>query len=577
MKRFQFFLSLIITLALVACGGGGGSSSSSVPVPPSDTTAPVITLNGDNPQSVDLNTDYVEAGASTDTGESVSIDAGAVDTATVGSYSVTYNATDAAGNVATEVIRTVNVIDPNSEPADSTPPLITLNGNNPQTVELNDAYSEAGATTDTGESVNIDSSSVDVSVVGTYEVIYTAIDAAGNSAQPVIRIVNVVDSTASATKVSVLTAIVDEIVIHNYKNLSDKAISFAANDGPIAAYCSALDTDEELSALHAAQDDWKSVMQSVQKTEMHIIGPAAKNSNSLRNRVYFYQEQDNLVETVSTCATDVAVVNANSQPDFQVSVSAYNQRSMSALEYLLFSTELDHTCSDNVSAVSDWNLISVEERKVQRCALSQLIAEDVAVNASQIHGDWSEYRDSFLNPDEIGTTFELMTDGLFYFEKYTKSAKLNGPIGIDALCPADQLTCPEFIESPYSETSLENIKINAEQLIAIFASGLDELADEAASGSWSDSFKALITDVINMTSAIQASEPSESLKHRVANIASDNDSAACESTFGSPTTESEFVICNLGGLVKRVTDDLKIEFVTYLGVDLPEGSGGDTD
>jgi hypothetical protein len=111
MKRFQFFLSLIITLALVACGGGGGSSSSSVPVPPSDTTAPVITLNGDNPQSVDLNTDYVEAGASTDTGESVSIDAGALDTATVGSYSVTYNATDAAGNVATEVIRTVNVID----------------------------------------------------------------------------------------------------------------------------------------------------------------------------------------------------------------------------------------------------------------------------------------------------------------------------------------------------------------------------------------------------------------------------------------------------------------------------------
>jgi hypothetical protein len=30
-------------------------------------------------------------------------------------------------------------------------------------------------------------------------------------------------------------------------------------------------------------------------------------------------------------------------------------------------------------------------------------------------------------------------------------------------------------------------------------------------------------------------------------------------------------------LVKRVTDDLKIEFITYLGVDLPEGSGGDTD
>ena len=69
----------------------------------------------------------------------------------------------------------------------------------------------------------------------------------------------------------------------------------------------------------------------------------------------------------------------------------------------------------------------------------------------------------------------------------------------------------------------------------------------------------------------------DSLSDQVASITSTNDMAACESAFGSPDTESELPICSLGGLVKRVTDDLKIEFITYLGVDLPEGAGGDTD
>ena len=573
MNRLQSFFPLMLVVFLTACGGGGGGSSPVIP--PADTTPPVITLNGDNPQEVEVNTEYVEAGATTDTGESVQIDSSAVDTSTVGSYTVTYNAADAAGNQAVEQTRAVNVVDNGS--GDTTAPVITLNGDNPQTVELNGTYVEAGATTDTGEQVDINSSAVDTSAVGSYEVIYTATDAAGNAATPVVRTVNVVDSSAAATKLSVLTSIVDQIVIPNYKALSDEAAAFAAADGPVAAYCDALETDTEATALADAQDAWKSVMHEVQKTELHIIGPAAKNNSSLRNRVYFYQEKDNSVDTLSSCATDAAVVNANSQSDFQVSATPNNQRSLSSIEYLLFNTNLDHTCSSNVPAVADWNALSAVERKAQRCALAELIAEDVAVNAEQIHSDWGPYRESFLNPDEIGTTFELMTDGLFYFEKHTKSAKLNGPLGIDAVCPDDQLTCPEYIESPYSETSLEHIKVNTEQFMAIFSNGLDELADQTAPGAWSNTFKALISDVVDMINTMQESNPDDSLSDQLASILSTDDMAACESAFGSPDTESDLPICNLGGLVKRVTDDLKIEFITYLGVDLPEGAGGDTD
>jgi hypothetical protein len=79
-----------------------------------DTTAPAITLIGTNPQTIEAKTTYSELGATVadnhDIGLTASINSSTVNTNVVGSYSVTYNAVDAAGNPATEVTRTVNVI-----------------------------------------------------------------------------------------------------------------------------------------------------------------------------------------------------------------------------------------------------------------------------------------------------------------------------------------------------------------------------------------------------------------------------------------------------------------------------------
>lgn len=69
---------------------------------------PVITLQGANPQNIELGDGYTELGATTDDGSTVMIDASDFVDA-VGTYTIRYNATDSAGNMATEVLRTVNV------------------------------------------------------------------------------------------------------------------------------------------------------------------------------------------------------------------------------------------------------------------------------------------------------------------------------------------------------------------------------------------------------------------------------------------------------------------------------------
>ncbi len=152
-----------------------------------DNTAPVITLNGANPQIIELGAGYTELGATTDDGSELMInDSEFIDA--VGTYTIYYDATDAAGNTAVQVTRTVDVID-------TTAPLITLNGANPQIIELGAGYTELGATTDDGSAVNINASEF-MDAVGSYTIYYDATDASGNTAVQVTRTVGVVDTTA---------------------------------------------------------------------------------------------------------------------------------------------------------------------------------------------------------------------------------------------------------------------------------------------------------------------------------------------------------------------------------------------
>ena len=76
---------------------------------------------------------------------------------------------------------------------DITPPIITINGSNPVTVERGTTYSDAGATANGGESVTTNFGSLNTNVAGTYTITYSATDNSGNTGYA-NRTVNVVDT-----------------------------------------------------------------------------------------------------------------------------------------------------------------------------------------------------------------------------------------------------------------------------------------------------------------------------------------------------------------------------------------------
>ena len=166
-----------------------------------DWGAPIISLLGDNPQTVFIGLEYSEAGATAsdnidwDVSWNIIIEDLLVNTSIPWNYNVTYNVSDSSWNAATEVTRVVNVID-------NINPIITLNGVNPQVVLLNGEYTEAGATAidnvdwDISSSIIIDSSNVDTSTPWDYNVYYSVTDVAWNNAIVITRVITVGDNIA---------------------------------------------------------------------------------------------------------------------------------------------------------------------------------------------------------------------------------------------------------------------------------------------------------------------------------------------------------------------------------------------
>ncbi len=146
-----------------------------------DTTAPIVTLLGDEEVEVILGETYTEAGATANDdvhGMMTPVITGTVDTSTLGTYTITYSATDAAANTDSAT-RTVTVV----EGPDVVAPVVTLEGGETVTIAQNSTYTDAGATAEDvrdGMLTPEMSGEVSTAILGTYTITWTATDEAGN-------------------------------------------------------------------------------------------------------------------------------------------------------------------------------------------------------------------------------------------------------------------------------------------------------------------------------------------------------------------------------------------------------------
>jgi predicted lipoprotein len=365
-----------------------------------------------------------------------------------------------------------------------------------------------------------------------------------------------------------VTHIADEVIAVNYEVLASVSEDFAASDGPVEAFCDAVGTALETDAKTAVEAGWRSLMSAVQHTEMHAIGPVLGNDGALRSRVNSWS-----AGPLSTCGVDLAVVLSEGA-GFDINTRALNQRGVGALEYLLFNDSLVHSCAPQVPATQSWNTLSRDEQVDGRCRLARMVADDVAAAAATTLSEWRAYRESFVDPSNSGNAVQLLTDALFSLESLVKDQKLGVATGLDADCSA--IACPEAVESPYLGNTFTNVRDNVLGFLAILkggaGTGFDDLIAAREFGEVAARFNDQSNQILAVIDAAEAPLIDEV-------IALDNEQgrSACVNAAAAPDVESDLVGCRLVGLLKRVSDDLKIDFVTIVGVSIPDGVQSDND
>jgi len=169
-----------------------------------DNTPPTITVTGANPMTVECHTSFTDPGAVAHdacAGDFAATASGSVNANVVGSYTITYNATDPSGHAATPVTRTVNVVDTTAPvvtaPADvtvytgagSTSCSVTVSNATLGTASASDSCQGSIATTRSGVPAG------NSFPAGQTTITYSATDASNNTGTATQK-VTVIDNTA---------------------------------------------------------------------------------------------------------------------------------------------------------------------------------------------------------------------------------------------------------------------------------------------------------------------------------------------------------------------------------------------
>lgn len=359
---------------------------------------------------------------------------------------------------------------------------------------------------------------------------------------------------------TMLTNLADNVIIPMIEDFELKATSL---NTAVTAW-QAEPNNAELKA--ASADAWNNAMLSWQSLEVIQIGPLLSNSSLLRDSIYSWP-------SVSSCVVDQEVIEAESQGNsYDISMRTPLRKGLAALEYILYTPSLNHTCPETTTKTQNWNSRSDSERLNLRASFAKAASSDVLNKAMELTASWTQGSNSFRHElIHAGTNSSRfvssqnavnhVSDSLFYIEKQVKDMKLAEPLGLKGgKCVQGEAACADAVENPYSARSKEHIRQNllAFQQVFLGGSGLgyDDMIDTIHNG---ENVSAMMeADINTALNAIDALE-NQSLQAAVSDINGLN--------LAKGIHES----------VKSITDRLKSDFVNILGLSIPAAAAGDGD
>ena len=379
-------------------------------------------------------------------------------------------------------------------------------------------------------------------------------------------------SAGTDSQRTILQGIGVNVVIPAYLSVQTETNSLISS---LNTYCADLENNSANSSasLSNAQSQWQVTMSQWQQTEAFQFGPVADGGvDSIRNHIYSWP-------SVSACFIDGGVVSYENDPDaFDIAQQSPRRIGLDGVEYLLFSDTLEHACStdsstNNADGIS-WNNRSEAERKLARCHYANVLATDLSTQMSTLLNEWQQEGDNYLNQlstagkgssryDSVRDALKEISDSLFYLDTQVKDSKLAMPTGLSSDCL--DVSCPDSVESGVAQYSIENIISNLQGFLAVLEGGLDDLLTEVGQEAITN---AMVVDINFALTQLELF--SGTLHTAVTGINADN----CINTTSTNRIEPA---CALHADIKKVTDQLKTDFILALSLSVPSEAEGDND
>lgn len=333
----------------------------------------------------------------------------------------------------------------------------------------------------------------------------------------------------------------------------------AARDAPEA---------EATAKRAAAQAAFSTAYKSWQLLEMLQLGPAGNvgariGGRGLRDEIYSWPLRN-------TCRVDQVTFSRDYEASDFFDRELVNAYGLDALEYLLFVATDDNACASpaSINDPSNWPALSTDDIRSRRAAYAAAVAAQILAEAGRLVATWSEsFAADFSGAGTKASSFSTAQEAvdevfaaMFYLDRQLKDIKLAAPLGVGDAC-LETPTCPELVESPHADLSIEAIRANLDGFYALFV-GAPVGGDANLLG-----FDDFLVELGASELALQMREDTDKARA----------SAAAVDGFLTTLETNPAALEELYDEIRAIAVPLKSQFVSVLNLAVPQEGAADND